>query len=95
MLSNGFPFEKEGRGGASIAPTSSLCAHHFKDMSIGLIFGYVSISHHLGGTLGSFVPGVLYDLTGSYTSSFLISIVLLTGSGLISPNYLRQQIPDL
>lgn len=68
---------------AAAAPTSSLCAHHFKDMSIGLILGYVSISHNIGSTAGSYIPGVLFDLTGSYVSSFVISIVMLFASGLI------------
>jgi sugar phosphate permease len=68
---------------ASVPPTSSLCAHHFNDLSIGVVFGYVSISHHLGGALGSFIPGALFDLTGSYTIIFAISIGLLIGSGLL------------
>jgi len=68
---------------AAAAPTSSLCAHHFKDMSIGLILGYVSISHNIGSTAGSYIPGLLFDLTGSYVSSFIISIVMLFASGLI------------
>jgi len=68
---------------ASIAPTSSLCAHLFKQYSIGAVFGFVSVSHQLGAALGSLVPGVLYDLTGSYSSVFVISIILLLGSGLL------------
>jgi len=68
---------------ASIAPTSTMCAHLFKQYSIGAVFGFVSVSHQLGAALGSFVPGVLYDLTGSYTMVFVISIVLLAGSGLV------------
>jgi len=68
---------------ASIAPTSSLCAHLFKQYSIGAVFGFVSVSHQLGAALGSLVPGVLYDLTGSYSIVFIMSIILLWGSGLL------------
>lgn len=68
---------------ATIAPTSSLCAHHFKEISVGMVFGYVSIAHHLGGTLGSYIPGFFYDLTGSYVISVIIMSVLLAGSGLM------------
>ncbi len=68
---------------ASIAPTSTMCAYLFKQYSIGAVFGFVSVSHQLGAALGSFVPGVLYDLTGSYTMIFVVSIVLLAGSGLV------------
>jgi len=68
---------------ASIAPTSSLCAHLFKQYSIGAVFGFVSVSHQLGAALGSLVPGVLFDLTGSYSMVFVMSIILLWGSGLL------------
>ncbi|MFA7467994.1 MAG: MFS transporter [Desulfotomaculaceae bacterium] len=68
---------------ASIAPTSSLCAHLFKQYSIGAVFGFVSVSHQLGAAVGSLVPGVLYDLTGSYSIVFIMSIILLWGSGLL------------
>jgi len=68
---------------ASVPPTGSLCAHHFNALSIGMVFGYVSISHHLGSAFGSFIPGVLFDLTGSYNLIFAISIGLLFISGLL------------
>jgi len=68
---------------ASIAPTSSLCAHLFKNMSIGAIFGFVSVSHQLGAALGALIPGTIFDLTGSYTAIFLVSVAALAGSGLL------------
>lgn len=68
---------------ASIAPTSSLCAHLFRNMSIGAIFGFVSVSHQLGAAVGALVPGTIFDLTGSYTAVFFISIAALAGSGLL------------
>lgn len=74
---------------ASIAPTSSLCAHLFNQYSIGAVFGFVSVSHQLGAAFGSLVPGILYDLSGSYGISIAISIALLWGSGL-----LVMKVPD-
>lgn len=68
---------------ASIAPVSSLCAHLFRKNSIGVIFGLVSVSHQIGGALGSLVPGIIYDLTGAYTPVFVLSIVLLAASALM------------
>ncbi len=65
---------------ASIAPTSSLTAHLFDRYSIGTILGFVSISHQIGGALGSLIPGLLYDLTGSYSSVIMLSVILLIGS---------------
>ncbi len=68
---------------ASIAPTSSLCTDMFKKHPIGTVFGLVSVSHQLGGAAGSFIPGVLYDLTGSYILIIGLGIVLLLGSSLV------------
>lgn len=74
---------------ASIAPTSSLCAHLFKNMSIGAVFGFVSVSHQLGAAFGALVPGAVFDLTGSYTLVFIVSVVALVGSG-----FMVLRVPD-
>lgn len=68
---------------ASIAPTSSLATHLFNRYSIGTILGFVSVSHQFGGALGSWVPGLLFDLTGSYSSIIILSVVLLIGSAIL------------
>jgi MFS family permease len=75
---------------ATIAPVSSLCAHVFRKNSIGVIFGLVSVSHQLGGAIGSLVPGIIYDASGSYTPVFLLSIVLLGAGALIV-----SRVPDI
>ena len=67
---------------ASIAPTSSLCVHLFKVESIGTIFSFVTVSHHLGAAAGSFFAGLSYDLTGSYIFIFILSIIFIWGSAL-------------
>jgi sugar phosphate permease len=68
---------------ASIAPTSSLAASLFDQYSVGTIIGFISVSHQIGGALGSWIPGILFDLTGSYHSVLILSIVLLAGSALL------------
>jgi MFS family permease len=74
---------------ASIAPVSSLCSHLFRKNSIGLVFGVVSVSHQLGGAVGSLVPGIIYDATGSYTPVLIMAMLLLAASGL-----LVSRVPD-
>ncbi len=74
---------------ASIAPVSTLCAHLFRKNSIGAIYGLVSVSHQMGGALGSLLPGMVYDRTGSYAPVFLLSMLLLAGSAL-----LVSKVPD-
>lgn len=68
---------------ASIAPTSSLCTDMFKKHPLGTVFGLVSVSHQLGGAAGTFIPGVLYDLTGSYFLIIGLGIALLLGSSVV------------
>jgi MFS family permease len=68
---------------ASIAPTSSLTAHLFEQYSIGTMLGFVSVSHQIGGAFGSWVPGLLFDLTGSYSFILILSAVLLMGSAVL------------
>jgi len=55
---------------AVLAPTQMLASRYFAGHSLGLVFGLLSLAHQLGSALGSYVPGVLYDLTGSYTLPF-------------------------
>ncbi len=58
---------------ASIAPVAAICAEIFSGPSLGLIFGWVALSHQLGAATGSFLPGLLYDLTGGYQASFWLA----------------------
>lgn len=68
---------------ASIAPTSSICAHIFSKHSFGMLIGVVSISHMLGGAIGSMIPSIIYDSVHSYVPVFILSAVLLTISAVI------------
>ncbi|MDP9616103.1 MULTISPECIES: MFS transporter [Streptomyces] len=56
---------------ATVAPTHLIATRHFPVESLGLIFGLLSMAHQLGASLGSYLPGVLHDLTGSYTPTLL------------------------
>lgn len=74
---------------ASITPTSSLCANLFQKYSIGMVFGIVSVSHQLGGAVGSLVPGIIYDSVHSYIPVFILSAITMAISGVIV-----SRIPD-
>jgi sugar phosphate permease len=68
---------------ASIAPTNSLTVSLFEKYSMGTIVGFVAISHEVGGAIGSWVPGLVFDLTGSYVPIFILSIIMLAGGALV------------
>lgn len=61
---------------ATVAPTQLLATRYFKNYSIGLILGWVFLSHQIGSALGAYAPGLLYDLSGGYEISIYVAIVL-------------------
>jgi predicted MFS family arabinose efflux permease len=65
---------------ASIAPTNSLAMQLFEKYSIGTVLGLVAVSHQVGGAIGAWVPGILYDLTGSYSAVLIVSVAMLAVS---------------
>ena len=62
---------------ATVAPTQLLVTRYFAGHSVGYMLGLISLAHQLGSVLGAYVPGVLYDLTGSYTVPFVVGVVVL------------------
>jgi predicted MFS family arabinose efflux permease len=69
---------------ASIAPTNSLAVQLFDRYSAGMVLAIVALSHQLGGAAGAWVPGLLYDLTGSYFSVLTLSVCILFGAAAIA-----------
>lgn len=69
---------------ASNPPTTSLVAQLLGRYSVGTALGILSLSHHLGGAAGSWLPGLLYDITGSYYSvQILAAVLLVIGAALV------------
>ena len=58
---------------------SAIAADRFGGRSFATIFGFISIGHGLGGALGPWYGGAMYDRLGSYTLAFALSIVSLCG----------------
>lgn len=61
----------------SLAMTSALTSDIFGRYSVGSIFGLIFLAHQAGAALGSWLGGVLFDLTGGYGLVFLIAVALL------------------
>ena len=68
---------------ATLAPTQLLATKRFRG-GIGTIFGYLFMSHQLGSAVGSFVPGLIYDLTGGYLASLSGAMTLLLVASVLS-----------
>ena len=58
---------------------SSVCARHFAGSSVATIYGTIYAANALGAALGSFMGGVLHDLTGGYLVglAFAVGFILL------------------
>lgn len=69
---------------ATIAPTVKLATDYFRYLSVGAVVGWLYLSHQIGSALGSFLPGILFDLTGGYDISFIASSLLLIGATILS-----------
>lgn len=74
---------------AVLAPTQVLASYLFEGNSVGMVFGLLSLSHQLGSAVGSYLPGLLYDLTGSYDVAFLGA-----AAGLIVGSVLSFSVPQ-
>jgi MFS family permease len=64
-------------GGASmsgsLAMTSALTADIFGRFSVGSVFGTIFVVHQGGAALGSWLGGLLFELTGGYGAAFAIA----------------------
>lgn len=68
----------------SLAMTSALTGDIFGRFSVGSIFGLIFLSHQAGASLGSWLAGFLFDLTGGYGAAFLAACALLLVAATLS-----------
>jgi len=67
--------------GMRIAQLSAIPADVFSGPRLGTILGVVQAGGGLGGAIGPFLGGWLFDVTGSYGLAFLTAAVAVAGSG--------------
>jgi len=66
-----------GLGIGSWLPTMSiLVSYNFGLVAYGAIFGVISLINNIGGSVGPFLAGRIYDINGSYDLAFTIFFVL-------------------
>jgi len=61
---------------STVPLTSGLVADMFGVRYMATLFGFVFLSHQIGGFLGAWLGGYLYDVTGSYDVVWWLSVVL-------------------
>jgi MFS family permease len=75
-------------GGVSMAGTvamaSALTADIYGRLSVGSVFGTMFLVHQVGGGIGSWLSGALYETTGGYGAAFVVNSALLLVAALLS-----------
>ena len=61
---------------STVPPTSGLIAVMFGTRWLAMLFGFAFFSHQVGGFLGVWLGGILFERTGSYDAVWWLSILL-------------------
>ena len=61
---------------STVPPTSGLVALMFGTRWLAMLFGFAFFSHQVGGFLGVWLGGLLFERTGSYDAVWWLSILL-------------------
>ncbi|HEV2558010.1 MAG TPA: MFS transporter [Microvirga sp.] len=61
---------------STVPPTSSLVMLMFGTRYMAMLYGFAFFSHQVGGFLGVWLGGVLYESSGSYSIVWWLSVVL-------------------
>jgi MFS family permease len=56
---------------------SSICARHFAGANVATIYGTIYACNALGAAFGSWVGGLLHDLTGGYQAGIVMALVFV------------------
>jgi MFS family permease len=69
---------------STVPPTSGLVAVMFGTRWLAMLFGFAFFSHQVGGFLGVWLGGIVFDTTGSYMPVWWLSVFFGVVSGLIN-----------
>ncbi|MGL1833245.1 MFS transporter [Rhodocyclaceae bacterium SMB388] len=63
--------------------TNGLVGHIFGMKFVGMLYGLVFLGHQIGGFLGAWLGGLIFDLSGSYDIAWWIAIGLSVAAALL------------
>ena len=69
---------------STVPPTSSLVMLMFGTRYMAMLYGFAFFSHQVGGFLGVWLGGLLYEINGNYSMVWWLSVVLGLISALIN-----------
>ena len=68
---------------ATVPPTAGLVAKFFGTRHMATLFGLVMLTHQVGGFLGAWLGGKVFEANGNYDLVWYLDIVLAAGAALI------------
>ena len=68
---------------STVPPTAGLVAKFFGTANMAMLFGIVMVAHQVGGFLGAWLGGRVFEATGSYNIVWAIDILLAVGAALV------------
>ncbi|HSV47124.1 MAG TPA: MFS transporter [Ramlibacter sp.] len=68
---------------STVPPTAGLVAKFFGPANMATLFGVVMLTHQVGGFLGAWLGGQVFEATGNYDWVWYIDIVLALGAALV------------
>ncbi|VWX62011.1 Predicted arabinose efflux permease, MFS family [Burkholderiales bacterium 8X] len=69
---------------STVPPTAGLVAKMFGPANMAMLFGLVMLAHQVGGFLGAYLGGYVFQATGSYDIVWYIDIALAAGAALVN-----------
>ncbi len=78
---------------STVPPTAGLVAKFFGPAHMATLFGFVMLSHQLGGFLGAWLGGKAFEWTGSYDWMWYADIVLAAGAALVNLPIREARLP--
>jgi predicted MFS family arabinose efflux permease len=68
---------------STVPPTAGLVARFFGPAHMATLFGLVMVTHQIGGFLGAYLGGKVFEAWGSYDAIWYVDILLAVGAALI------------
>lgn len=68
---------------STVPPTAGLVAKFFGPANMAMLFGVVMLTHQIGGFLGAWLGGKVFEANGNYNWIWYVDIVLAVGAALI------------
>ena len=79
---------------STVPLTSGLVAVMFGTRHVGMLFGFVFLSHQVGAFIGVWLGGAVYEATGTYDAMWWISIALSLAAAAVHLPILERRAPQ-